>query len=143
MTAEPAVAVAAPQWRISTDRRAAARLALAAGADLLQLDFGGAHRGPLLSGRSELRSAEAITKDIPIPVLAVNHVNDIGLAHPWGSANPAALILLERALECAQRLGHRCSTSPVSDGACRRPRACGRGPSMPCASWANGSRRRG
>ncbi|MEY9947532.1 sugar phosphate isomerase/epimerase family protein [Kitasatospora sp. GAS1066B] len=105
MTAEPAVAVAAPQWRISTDRRAAARLALAAGADLLQLDFGGAHRGPLLSGRSELRSAEAITKDIPIPVLAVNHVNDIGLAHPWGSANPAALILLERALECAQRLG--------------------------------------
>ncbi|MEU8704927.1 TIM barrel protein [Streptomyces sp. NPDC048565] len=107
MTA-PAVtapAVAAPQWRISTSRSEAARVALAAGADALHLDFGGAHRGPPLSDPVELRAAEAITKDIPVPVLAVNHLNDIGLAHPSGAPNPAALTLLEQALECARRLG--------------------------------------
>ncbi|MFD5845417.1 sugar phosphate isomerase/epimerase family protein [Streptomyces chartreusis] len=100
-------AVAAPQWRISTDRRSAARVALAEGADHLHLDFGGAHRGPMLSDPRELREAEAIAKDIRVPVLAVNHVNDIGLAEEPGRANPAALGLLERALECARRLGAR------------------------------------
>ncbi|MFG3009176.1 sugar phosphate isomerase/epimerase family protein [Streptomyces cinerochromogenes] len=99
--------MAAPQWRISTDRSEAARVALAAGADQLHLDFGGAHRGPLLSDPGELRAAEAIAGDIPVPVLAVNHVNDIGLAHEHGVANPAAVALLERALDCARRLGVR------------------------------------
>ncbi|WP_406180899.1 sugar phosphate isomerase/epimerase family protein [Streptomyces sp. NBC_01006] len=98
-------AVAAPQWRISTDRRAAARMAVAAGSDLLHLDFGGAHRGPLLSEPAELRAAEAIAEHIPVPVLAVNHVNDIGLADERGTADPAALAVLERALDCALRLG--------------------------------------
>ncbi|WP_030158156.1 sugar phosphate isomerase/epimerase family protein [Streptomyces sp. NRRL S-244] len=99
------LAVAAPQWRISTDRRAAARVAMAAGSDLLHLDFGGAHRGPLLSDPAELRAAEAIAEDIPVPVLAVNHVNDIGLADERGTAEPAALAVLDRALDCALRLG--------------------------------------
>ncbi|WP_128428349.1 sugar phosphate isomerase/epimerase family protein [Streptomyces cyaneus] len=102
-----ATAVAAPQWRISTDRRVAARVALAEGADQLHLDFGGAHRGPLLSDPVELREAEAIARDVPVPVLAVNHVNDIGLAEEHGTANPSAVTLLERALECARRLGAR------------------------------------
>ncbi|WP_078946456.1 sugar phosphate isomerase/epimerase family protein [Streptomyces sp. NRRL B-3648] len=101
------VAVAAPQWRISTDRREAARAALAEGADQLHLDFGGAHRGPLLSDPGELRAARAITREIPVPVLAVNHVNDIGLALDHGVANPAAVTLLERALDCARHLGVR------------------------------------
>ncbi|MEW2620831.1 TIM barrel protein [Streptomyces sp. NPDC048106] len=99
------VALAAPQWRIGTDRRATARAALAAGADQLHLDYGGAHRGPPLSETGELREAEAITKDIPVPVLAVNHVNDIGLAQEQGAANPEAVALLESALDCARRLG--------------------------------------
>ncbi|MFK0120338.1 sugar phosphate isomerase/epimerase family protein [Streptomyces sp. NPDC090994] len=97
--------VAAPQWRIGTDRPAAARAALAAGADRLHLDFGGAHRGPPLSEPGELRRAVALTRDVPVPVLAVNHVNDLGLAHEHGVANPAALDLLARALDCARSLG--------------------------------------
>ncbi|MEV7293553.1 sugar phosphate isomerase/epimerase family protein [Streptomyces microflavus] len=102
-----ALAVAAPQWRIGTDRSAAARTALAAGADELHLDFGGAHRGALLCEPGELRTAMAFAGDIPVPVLAVNHVNDIGLARPRGVANAAALALVERALECASSLGAR------------------------------------
>lgn len=102
-----ALAVAAPQWRIGTDRSDAARVALAAGADELHLDFGGAHRGALLSEPGELRAAMAFAGDIPVPVLAVNHVNDIGLAHPGGVANAAALALVERALESASSLGAR------------------------------------
>ncbi|MFF1453382.1 sugar phosphate isomerase/epimerase family protein [Streptomyces sp. NPDC058274] len=99
--------VAAPQWRIGTDRAAAARAALAAGADALHLDFGGAHRGPLLSDPDELAAAEAIARVVPVPVLAVNHVNDLGLALARGTANPAALVVLHRALDCARRLGVR------------------------------------
>ncbi|GGT14680.1 MULTISPECIES: sugar phosphate isomerase/epimerase family protein [Streptomyces] len=98
-------AVAAPQWRIGTDRRRAARTALAAGADLLHLDYGGAHRGTPLGEPAALREAEAIAGDVPVPVLAVNHVNDLGLAEERGTANPAALALLERAQDCALRLG--------------------------------------
>ncbi|MER7411989.1 MULTISPECIES: sugar phosphate isomerase/epimerase family protein [Streptomyces] len=104
-TGAPSPAVAAPQWRISTDRCAAARTALAAGADQLHLDYGGAHRGPLLSDRVALRAAEAVTGELPVPVLAVNHLNDVGLAHEQGVANPAAVDLLLRATECALRLG--------------------------------------
>ncbi|MEU0106574.1 TIM barrel protein [Streptomyces sp. NPDC006251] len=103
--APTALAVAAPQWRIDTDRRAAARAALAAGADQLHLDYGGAHRGPPLSDRAQLRAAEAVTGELPIPVLAVNHLNDIGLAHEQGTADPAAVELLLRALDCALHLG--------------------------------------
>ncbi|MFB6810319.1 sugar phosphate isomerase/epimerase family protein [Streptomyces sp. NPDC056387] len=108
-TAPPAagVAVAAPSWRIGTDRVGAARAALAAGADLLHLDFGGAHRGPLLSEPAELRAAEAVGKDIRVDVLAVNHINDIGLADDRGTARPTALAVLERALDCALRLDVR------------------------------------
>ncbi|MFE2140882.1 sugar phosphate isomerase/epimerase family protein [Streptomyces sp. NPDC059456] len=102
-----AVAVAAPQWRIGTDRAGAARAALAAGADLLHLDFGGAHRGPLLGDPAELRAAEAFGKDIRVDVLAVNHINDIGLADDRGRARPPALAVLERALDCALRLDVR------------------------------------
>ncbi|TDD48045.1 epimerase [Kribbella antibiotica] len=90
--------VAAPQWRISTDRAAAAKFAVAEGADELHLDFGGAHRGPLLSDAVQVREAVAIAKDIPIPVLAVNHLNDIGLTSPEAGA------LLEQALDCARAL---------------------------------------
>lgn len=104
-TATTASAVAAPQWRIDTDCRAAARAALAAGADQLHLDYGGAHRGPPLSDPVVLRAAEAVTGEIPVPVLTVNHLNDIGLALGQGTANPAAMDLLMRALECARRLG--------------------------------------
>ncbi|MGJ5756535.1 xylose isomerase-like TIM barrel protein [Streptomyces puniciscabiei] len=102
-----AVTVAAPQWRIGTDRAAAARAALAAGADALHLDFGGAHRGPPLTDPAELAAAEAVARVVPVPVLAVNHVNDIGLALARGTANPAALVVLHRALDCARRLGVR------------------------------------
>ncbi|MGW2836201.1 sugar phosphate isomerase/epimerase family protein [Streptomyces sp. NPDC001493] len=115
--------MAAPQWRIGTDRPEAARTALAAGADQLHLDFGGAHRGPPLSDPVELRRAVAVTRAIPVPVLAVNHVNDIGLAHEHGVANPAALDLLESALDCARSLGVRVlhvpgfrRSSPVTQG---------------------------
>ncbi|MDH6515725.1 sugar phosphate isomerase/epimerase [Streptomyces sp. SAI-135] len=101
----PAPAVAAPQWRIDTDRRAAARTALAAGADQLHLDYGGAHRGPPLSDPVALRAAEAVTRRLPVPVLAVNHLNDIGLAHEKGVPNPAAVELLRHAADCALRLG--------------------------------------
>ncbi|MDH6547939.1 TIM barrel protein [Streptomyces sp. SAI-041] len=101
----PAPAVAAPQWRIDTDRRAAARTALAAGADQLHLDYGGAHRGPPLSDPVALRAAEAVTRRLPVPVLAVNHLNDIGLAHERGVPNPAAVELLRHAADCALRLG--------------------------------------
>ncbi|WP_237557685.1 MULTISPECIES: TIM barrel protein [Streptomyces] len=101
----PAPAVAAPQWRIDTDRRAAARTALAAGADQLHLDYGGAHRGPPLSDPVAWRAAEAVTRRLPVPVLAVNHLNDIGLAHERGVPNPAAVELLRHALDCALRLG--------------------------------------
>ncbi|MFE2410962.1 sugar phosphate isomerase/epimerase family protein [Kitasatospora sp. NPDC059408] len=109
MTAHPgaAHAVAAPQWRIADDRTAAARAALAAGADALHLDFGGAHRGPFLDDPAELAAARGIAGMLPVPVLAVNHANDLGLALPDGTANPAALALLRRALECALRLGAR------------------------------------
>lgn len=100
-----AIAVAAPQWRISTCRTAAARAALTSGADALHLDFGGAHRGRTLDDPAELAAARAITQDLPIPVLAVNHVNDIGLALGSGRANPVALDVLWRALDCAHRLG--------------------------------------
>ncbi|MEE1786243.1 TIM barrel protein [Streptomyces sp. SP17BM10] len=99
--------VAAPQWRIADDRTAAARAALAAGADALHLDFGGAHRGPFLDDPAELAAAERIVRTVPVPVLAVNHVNDLGLALPDGTANPAALDLLRRALACARYLGAR------------------------------------
>ncbi|WP_405970347.1 sugar phosphate isomerase/epimerase [Streptomyces sp. NBC_00988] len=122
-TPTPPAAVAAPQWRIGTDRPEAARAARAAGADQLHLDFGGSHRGPPLSDPGELRRAVAITRDIPVPVLAVNHVNDIGLAHEHGAANPAALDLLERALDCARSLGVQVlhvpgfrRSSPVTEG---------------------------
>lgn len=100
-----AIAIAAPQWRISTCRTAAARAALTAGADVLHLDFGGAHRGRMLDHPAELGAARAIVQDLPVPVLAVNHVNDIGLALDSGRANPAALDVLWRALDCAHRLG--------------------------------------
>lgn len=100
-----ALAVAAPQWRIAPDRAVAARTALAAGADQLHLDYGGAHRGPPLSDPGELASAAAIARLIPVPVLAVNHVNDLGLAHERGTANPAALTVLHRALDCARTVG--------------------------------------
>ncbi|MFF7308668.1 TIM barrel protein [Streptomyces sp. NPDC008137] len=99
------VAVAAPQWRIGTDRRAAARAAAAAGADRLHLDYGGAHRGPPLSDPVALRAAETAAGEIPVPVLAVNHLNDIGLARQDGTPDPAAVDLLLRALDCARRLG--------------------------------------
>lgn len=102
-----ALAVAAPQWRIADDRTAAARAARAAGADALHLDFGGAHRGPFLDDRAELAAAVRIARAVPVPVLAVNHVNDLGLALPDGTPNPAALALLRRALDCARRLGAR------------------------------------
>jgi sugar phosphate isomerase/epimerase len=101
------IAVAAPQWRIADDRTAAARAALAAGADALHLDFGGAHRGPFLDDPAELAAAEGIARIVPVPVLAVNHANDLGLALPDGTANPTALALLHRALDCARRLGAR------------------------------------
>ncbi|WP_052869000.1 sugar phosphate isomerase/epimerase family protein [Streptomyces niger] len=105
-TAVPAgLAVAAPQWRIDHDRRAAAHAALAAGADQLHLDYGGAHRGPPLSDPAALRAAEAVAGEIPVPVLAVNHLNDIGLADERGTANPAAADLLLRALDRALHLG--------------------------------------
>ncbi|MFD6027962.1 sugar phosphate isomerase/epimerase family protein [Streptomyces griseoluteus] len=100
-----APAVAAPQWRMDLDRVAAARAAIAAGADHLHLDHGGAHRGRPLSDPVALRAAEAVTREIPVPVLAVNHVNDIGLAHEDGSANRAAVGLLLRALDHAHHLG--------------------------------------
>ncbi len=99
--------VAAPQWLIGVDRGAAGRTALLAGADALHLDYGGAHRGRPLSEPAELREAEAIARDIPVPVLAVNHVNDLGLALDHGRSNPAAVAVLDRALECALRLGAR------------------------------------
>lgn len=104
-TATPVPAVAAPQWRIDTDRRAAAHTALLAGADQLHLDYGGAHRGPPLSDPVALRAAEAVTRQLPVPVLAVNHLNDIGLAHERGAPNTAAVDLLLHALDCARRLG--------------------------------------
>ncbi|MFF2863694.1 sugar phosphate isomerase/epimerase family protein [Streptomyces rubiginosohelvolus] len=101
------LAVAAPQWRISTDRTAAARAAAAAGADQLHLDFGGAHRGPPLGEPGRLREAAAVAADLPVPVLAVNHVNDLGLADDRGAVPPAVPDLLARALDCAHRLGAR------------------------------------
>ncbi|MFD5594803.1 sugar phosphate isomerase/epimerase family protein [Streptomyces griseorubiginosus] len=104
-SAVAAPVIAAPQWRIDTDRRAAARTALAAGADELHLDYGGAHRGPPLSDPVALRAAEAVTRQLPVPVLAVNHLNDIGLAHEEGVPDAAAVDLLRHALDCARRLG--------------------------------------
>lgn len=98
------VAVAVPQWRISTDRGSAARAARAAGADALHLDFGGGRRGWCLDVPAARAEARAIAHDLPVPVLAVNHLNDLGIP---GSGGPggAARRLAESAVECAAALG--------------------------------------
>lgn len=94
-----AFSVAAPQWRIDHDRERAALTALAAGADELHLDFGGANRSPRLDSRGQLAAARDIAQTIATPVLSVDRVNDIGLADPDSAA------ILEAALACALELG--------------------------------------
>lgn len=104
-TAGRMTALAAPQWRISDDRVTAAKIAADCGADELQLDFGGAHRGPRLDQRDELTAAARLSEIIPISTLAVNHANDIGLVSKDGSPNSASIRLLRAALRCATELG--------------------------------------
>jgi 2-epi-5-epi-valiolone 7-phosphate 2-epimerase len=101
------IPIAAAQWRINHERQVAARTALDSGADQLHLDFGGAHRGPRLDEAGQITAAFDIARAIDVPVLAVNHANDIGLATADGAPNPEASALLEVALRCALRLGVR------------------------------------
>lgn len=98
------VVVAVPQWRISTDRSIAARVARAAGADALHLDFGGGRRGWRLDVPAALAEARAIAHELPVPVLAVNHLNDLGIPESGGPGG-AARRLVESAIACAAALG--------------------------------------
>jgi sugar phosphate isomerase/epimerase len=54
-----------------------------------------------------MRIATMLQNQIPIRVLAVNHINDLGLALENGAANPNAIDTLERALNCAHLLDIR------------------------------------
>ncbi|EFV12920.1 TIM barrel protein [Segniliparus rugosus] len=95
------IPVAVPQWRIDPDREKAALDALAAGADQLYLDFGGARRGARLDEPGQLAAALDLAQIMAIPVLAVHGVDDIGFA------DPSATALLEAAFDCALALGVR------------------------------------
>ena len=95
------IPVAAPQWRIDPDREQAALAALAAGADQLYLDFGGAGRGARLDEPGQLAATLDLAQIMATPVLAVHHVDDIGFA------DPAATALLEAAFDCGLALGVR------------------------------------
>lgn len=100
-----AVVAAAPQWRIDDNRAAAAAVAIRHGADELQLDFGGGHRGPRLDTPTELAGAARVAAAIRVSALAVNHANDIGLIDQRGCPQTAAVSLLAAALGCAVELG--------------------------------------
>lgn len=99
------IAVAAPQWRIADCRAAAAAMAIRSGADELQIDFGGAHRGPRLDVPAEQAVVARIARSIPVTALAVNHANDLGLIDEHGEPNAEAAALLRVALRCAVELG--------------------------------------
>lgn len=99
------ITVDVPQWRITDDLTAAAAIARSAAADGLQIDFGGAHRGPRLDQEDRLAEARRLASSIPVTALAVNHANDIGLVAEDGTPNPAATGLLRTALGCAVEIG--------------------------------------
>lgn len=99
------VVAAAPQWRIDDNRAVAAAVAMRHGADELQLDFGGGHRGPRLDEPAELASAARIAAAIRVSTVAVNHANDIGLIDDHGCPRAAAASLLGAAMNCAAELG--------------------------------------
>ncbi|NMD56564.1 MULTISPECIES: sugar phosphate isomerase/epimerase family protein [Tsukamurella] len=99
------ITVDAPQWRLSDDLAAAAAAALSAGADGLQLDFGGAHRGPRLDLPDRLAEARRLSPSIPVTAIAVNHANDVGLVAEDGTPNPVAEELLRAGLRSAVAIG--------------------------------------
>ena len=99
------ITVDVPQWRISDDLGAAGAVALSATADGLQIDFGGAHRGPRLDREDRLTVARRLASAIPLTALAVNHANDVGLVRDDGTPEPSAAHLLQCALHCAVAIG--------------------------------------
>ncbi|MCS3780018.1 sugar phosphate isomerase/epimerase family protein [Tsukamurella ocularis] len=99
------ITVDVPQWRIGDDLAAAAAAARSVAADGLQIDFGGAHRGPRLDQGYRLDEARQLASSLPVTALAVNHANDLGLVTDDGRPNPAATALLRTALRCAVTIG--------------------------------------
>lgn len=78
---EPEIEVALAQWRMTGSRADTFRCAARHGVQRVQIDAGGAHRGPPLDRREEiagLRAARAQT-GITLTGLTLNHANDLGL----------------------------------------------------------------
>jgi sugar phosphate isomerase/epimerase len=90
------------EWRLPVSGIEAVRLAASAGADGVQLDFGGPGRGELIDapGRIDALRAEARACDVRLLALAGNHFNDVGLTSAPGIVRP----LLERLLDAAAAL---------------------------------------
>ncbi|WP_225729157.1 MULTISPECIES: sugar phosphate isomerase/epimerase [unclassified Nocardia] len=98
-------ALALPQWRLDTDRGIAIRRALRHGIVRVHLDFGGAHRGPRLDDPRTLRATARAMAGVEVPVLAVNHVNDVGMFGDSGGFASHCLRLVESAIQVAAELG--------------------------------------
>lgn len=93
-------------WRLPVAIQNAPEFAAAAGASLLQIDFGGGTRGPeLRPGPSchELRE-RAQDAEIALAALAVNSLNDIGLTSSDSDDRSACQGLFGRAVQAAVAL---------------------------------------
>ncbi|MGY2011632.1 sugar phosphate isomerase/epimerase family protein [Nocardia gipuzkoensis] len=99
------VELALPQWRLSIDRAAAIEQAIGAGVRRVHLDFGGAHRGTVLSDGACLSRLLPLLSDVAVPVLAFNHANDVGIFTEDNRVNPYCLSLAMQALDVAAALG--------------------------------------
>lgn len=94
-------AVAVAQWRVAPDHAVAADAAMAAGTSHVQLDIGGAGRGPRLDDDvlDGLRR-----RGVVVDALAVNQANDLGL-HRDGRPCESCMVVLEDTIDLALRHG--------------------------------------
>lgn len=97
--------VSLPQWKLNINRGVAVDMCQRAGADALQLDFGGGKRGVMLDDAAEIDSVLSADGALDFTVVALNYANDLGIIKPDGRANSDLFELLNRAILCAKVFG--------------------------------------